>query len=486
MKKISGIIKSYFSSPKKSPPFGSGSNHQVEESKEVRVDDHKSNKLAKQLILRARSDILLEERKHDSPASVVNKNAGYFPRKMNDNNSFRPDPGNNSNLSAQPSGANFYNGIAQHMADVDIPTEYEDAAKRIQSFFRGEQARKASKYSLLKELEEILKKSAQFTDFSVTAIISFLSSRDLEQCTPEQNEYYRKNFINTEWAENFPQSKGQFLKTLETASSKLGSYFDTEYDYRVICLFDMISKNHKTEDNVNKYGFSDYSKLRDKIESIYSVKHLLRTGIANCGLQAAILRTFLIKTLPPDILEKIGSINIQVSTYKYIDHEFVVIKNFYGEDNIPKNHLVMDTWTQHLYLPEKKGYRRKPAFPTSHRYYSKLLKNIADPKVSPILSNFPNEGSFNDEYEKDRHSLRRGFMGNLEEYHKFLIDHADGFYVALEDRHVSGVSESIPIDYFETAELTQEETYYKDTEYLYDIINNWELGERPSRKYLKK
>jgi hypothetical protein len=70
------------------------------------------------------------------------------------------------------------------------------------------------------------------------------------------------------------------------------------------------------------------------------------TGVIKCGAMAFALRALLINNSEhKDMLTLIGDINsVRVWKFKYIDHAFVGIKNFYEEPR--KTHL----FTQKMYL----------------------------------------------------------------------------------------------------------------------------------------
>jgi hypothetical protein len=274
---------------------------------------------------------------------------------------------------------------------------------------------KKDKY-IFTELSDILNRASQCFEYSSTAINSFLGSHyfNNKNYTHEQLAYLRS-------------------KLLEKNPEELNKYWDARK-----VLYD----NLKIRFKKNKSTVVD--RLRTHQDIIEKISE--EGGLANCFSQAIILRSFLVNEIKEDDLLAIGRNNIQVSSYKHIDHAFVVIKNLYDKPDLPKNHLVLDTWVKHLFLPKMAKHRESDVFPASKIYYSELLEGIKDEGISSILTVFNKEN-------KCYIGENKGYIGPLEGYNKVLMDHADGVHIALDDMHVTGECGTIGRDYFNHAEL---------------------------------
>jgi hypothetical protein len=146
----------------------------------------------------------------------------------------------------------------------------------------------------------------------------------------------------------------------------------------------------------------------------------------------------------------------------------------YGTEDIPKNHLIMDPWIQHCYLPDKQGYRKESKYPTSHAYYKEFLSVVADNKLSNIVNGFEQQA------KNDKNERKRGYIGPLENYQEFLVNHPDGLYIVIDQnsRHkvfrqvfTFSKSEGVSKDYFKKAPEIQDVTYHhKGGELFYDRL----------------
>jgi hypothetical protein len=146
----------------------------------------------------------------------------------------------------------------------------------------------------------------------------------------------------------------------------------------------------------------------------------LSYGDASGESQAIILRAYLIKTLPLDILKQIGEENIMVAGYKGVNHAFVVVKRFYGKTDEPADCLVIDTYIADLYLRDIEHYRPEAAYPISHFYYSALLRNTNHKDLKRIMAT-----EFPQQEVPNVHEKRKPYMGRMQGHFEFLHDYVE-------------------------------------------------------------
>jgi hypothetical protein len=319
--------------------------------------------------------------------------------------SYRPDPLRTRKLLNEESKET----TAWYRAQKDI-RKCEKAAAQKRN--RGIQSYKETTYKndllsrqkIPKELEPISQITRKDHFYSRQEIVKALDS--ISQTTMKTwcfSEAAIYSFIHTEGS--YPrEAEKKFRDNYRRYTSKVGII---KYDEWRTKWF----KTYPAMKNTPEYKYVGFF-ARNLFE--------LATGNANCETQAIILRAYLINTLPPDILKQIGEENIMVAQYKGIDHAFVVIKRFYGKTDEPADCLVIDTYIADLYLPEIKQYRPKAAYPISHQYYKKFLKNTDGELESTMATEFPRTWFPNDQNDQEE---SKPYMGRMQGHFEFLRDY---------------------------------------------------------------